>query len=394
MIKLVSDTIDKDDIDYLIEWLKTEPRLTKGEVTKQFEEKWSNWISPNEKMYSVYVNSGSSANLLMTYAMIATKQLKNNKIVVPAVSWATTVAPVMQFGLEPILCDADKETLAVDISHLESIFVEEAPAAMILVHALGFVAKIGEIKDLCDRYGVILLEDSCETVGSSYRGSKTGTFGFMSTFSFYFGHHCSTIEGGMVCTKDESIYKYLLMLRSHGWDRDLSDIDKKILRELHGIDEFNSMYSFYCAGFNLRSTDLQAYIGLRQIDKLDYICQRRHSNFMDYNELINNTYWKVFPWHSDFPDMISNFAYPIIHPKSKDIAAALIENDIEVRPLICGSMAKQPFFIEAFGKQTVEFADEIHENGLYVPNHSALSRGDIEKIANIVNKFTSEQDIE
>lgn len=388
MIKLVTDTIDKDDINYLIEWLKTEPRLTKGEVTKQFEDKWSDWLSPSEKVYSVYVNSGSSANLLMTYAMKAMNQLKNDRIVVPAVSWATTVAPVMQFGLEPILCDADKDTLAVDVEHLEKIFIEDSPAAMILVHALGFAANMEKITELCEKYDVILLEDSCETVGSTFKGNKTGTFGLVSTFSFYFGHHISTIEGGMVCTKDEDVYKTLLMLRSHGWDRDLPDEDKKHLRELYSIDEFNSMYSFYHPGFNLRSTDLQAYIGLRQIDKLDYICQRRHENFMTYDTMIKNNYWKVSPWQTEHPDIISNFAYPIIHPNSKDIAKALGENDIEVRPLICGSMSKQPFFVEIYGEDKMEFADEIHEYGLYVPNHAALSDDDIKKIANIVNEFT------
>jgi CDP-6-deoxy-D-xylo-4-hexulose-3-dehydrase len=383
-IGLVADTIDKEDVDYLIKWLETNPRLTKGEQTLKFEEKWAKYIGTK---HAVYVNSGSSANLLMTYAMKISNRLKNDKVVVPALSWATTVTPLVQFGMTPILCDADRDTLGMDTHHLEKIFQKENPAAVIIVHALGFPCKMNEIYELCAKYGVILLEDSCETVGSTYNGKKTGNFGIMSTFSFYFGHHISTIEGGMVCTDDDDIHDLLLMLRSHGWDRDLSKERQEKLRKQYDISEFKSLYSFYHPGFNLRATDLQAYIGIKQIDKLEHICKARHTNFFTYDKYLRNEYWAPRP---DTHGIISNFAYPIIHPKRNEIQEALTKAGIENRPLICGSIGTQPFFEERYGRVELEFADIIDRHGLYVPNHLGLTEDDIEYICSIINGVINE----
>jgi len=336
---LVEDTIDENDIKHLIKWLKTKPRLTKGKQTEKFEQEWSDWTGCK---YSVYVNSGSSANLLMVYAYKLLGKLKSNKIIVPAVSWATTVAPLIQLGFEPILCDSDKETLGISVGSLGEILKEHPDvSALLLVQVLGFPCEMIDIHSMCDEYGVTVLEDSCESVGSTYVGKKTGTFGLMSTFSFYFGHHMSTIEGGMVCTDDKELYNVLKMIRSHGWDRDVDTDEQKRLRTEHNISEFKSLYSFYYAGFNLRATDLQAYIGLRQMTKLNRTCAVRDANFRLYDKLIVNDYWKK---KNDYDfDIVSNFAYPIIHPKANEISEALVDNNVEVRPLICGSMEFQPF---------------------------------------------------
>jgi len=212
-ITLVKDTIDNGDIDVLIEWLKTYPRLTKGQKTIEFEEMWSKWIGCK---YSVFVNSGSSANLLMLYALLELYNLRNKKIVVPSLGWATDLAPVIQFGFEPLLVDIDKSNLAVDVDHLEEIFIAEKPAAMLLVSVLGLSPRMNEIVELCKKHGVILLEDNCESQGTKYNGVKLGNFGLMSAFSTYFGHTMSTIEGGMICTNDKEVYDMLKQLRSHG----------------------------------------------------------------------------------------------------------------------------------------------------------------------------------
>lgn len=217
-ITLVKDTIDIDDVNKLIEWLKTNPRLTKGNLTIEFEKKWSEWLGSK---YSVFVNSGSSANLAAIYSLILSGKLKNNKIVVPAVSWVTTVTPAIQLGLEPIMCECDMDNLGLDINHLKEIIKTENPGAIILVHVLGFPNYMDEIIDLCNENDIMLIEDTCESIGSEYNGKKLGTLGDLSTFSFYFGHHMSTIEGGMVSTDDEELYHILLSIRSHGWDRDL-----------------------------------------------------------------------------------------------------------------------------------------------------------------------------
>ena len=187
-IKLVNDTISNKDIDRLVEWLKTYPRLTKGEKTLEFEKKWSEWLGVK---HSVFVNSGSSANLMMLYALKLAKKLRNNTVVVPALSWATDLAPVIQLGFKPKLVDANKENLSVDTNELEQIFKIEAPAALILVSVLGLPPNMTEIQHLCKKYGVYLLEDVCESLGSKHNGQKLGTFGEMSSFSLYFGHHMS-----------------------------------------------------------------------------------------------------------------------------------------------------------------------------------------------------------
>ena len=187
-ISLIKDTIDKNDINLLIEWLKTDPILTKNKLTVEFEEKFANY---QKRKYAVYLNSGSSANLAMIYSLLVSGKLKNKNIIVPAVSWVTTVTPSIQFGLNPILCDCDKETLGLDIDHLKQLIKEHKPSIVMLVHALGFPNKMKEIVDLCFQNNIILLEDSCESIGSTYNGIKTGSFGLMSSFSFYFGHHMS-----------------------------------------------------------------------------------------------------------------------------------------------------------------------------------------------------------
>ena len=165
MITLVKDTIDNKDIDRLVEWLKTYPRLTKGPVTLELEEKYSKWLG---RKYSVFVNSGSSANLLMLSALQQGGYLTNNKVVVPSVAWATDLAPVMQLGLEPILCDSNKRDLSADLNHLEKIFKEEMPSALMFVSVLGLVPEMDRVVKLCEDYDVILLEDTCESMGSKY----------------------------------------------------------------------------------------------------------------------------------------------------------------------------------------------------------------------------------
>ena len=384
-INLVGDTIDKKDIDQLIEWLKTYPRLTKGEITTQFEIEWSKWLG---RKHSVFVNSGSSANLLMLYALIVSKRLKNKKIVIPALSWATDLAPVIQLGLEPILADCNLDNLAVDVGELRKVFFKEKPAALLLVSVLGLSPHMKEIIDLCKEHGVILIEDNCESLGTEYYGQKLGTFGDMSSFSLYFGHHISTIEGGMISTDDDELYDILKMARSHGWDRDLDIEKQKQLREKWGIDEFSALYTFYIPGFNLRSTDLQAFLGLGQLKKLDSIIKKRNENYKRYIKNLEGKTW--IPRNSDYTMhdseslFISNFCMPIIDKRKDAIVKNLQKNDIETRPLICGSAGTQPFYVEKYGRLEQINVREIDKYGLYVPNHPDLTNEEIDFICDII----------
>jgi CDP-6-deoxy-D-xylo-4-hexulose-3-dehydrase len=382
MISLVKDTIDEKDIDRLVDWLKTYPRLTKGSVTLEFEEKFSNWLG---RKHSVFVNSGSSANLLVLSALQQGEYLKNNKIVVPSTAWSTDLAPVIQLGLKPLLCDSNLKDLSVDLEHLEKIFIEESPSALLLVSVLGLVPDMENVVELCDKYDVILLEDTCEGMGCEYIGRKLGTFGLVSTFSTFFGHHISTIEGGIISTDDKDFYELLVSIRSHGWDRDLSKETQVKLQKEWGVSEFNALYTFYYAGFNFRSTDLQAYIGLTQIDKLDDWGKQREDNYYLYQRLIE-TEWKPTSY---FDSLTSNFAYPVISPHRDKIVKKLQENKVEVRPMICGSMGIQPFYVKHYGRLELPNVSLIDRDGFYVPNHPKLTVDEITFISKIINRELS-----
>jgi len=382
-IKLVNDTINSEDISELIEWLKTNPKLTKGNLTVRFEDEWSKWLN---RKYSVFLNSGSSANLAMIYSLLISKKLKNNKIILPTVSWVTTVTPAMHFGMEPILCECDKDTLGVDIEYLEDLFKKHNPSILMIVHVLAFPNKMAEIINLCNQYDVILLEDSCESIGSTYNDVKTGNFGLMSSFSFYYGHHMSTIEGGMVSTDNEELYNILLSIRAHGWDRDFNKELQNDFRTKNNVTDFKALYTFYYPGFNLRSTDLQAFIGLNQIKKIDNFSKIRNKNYQIYNSKIKNNFWKIKKLDNCF---YSNFAYPIITPNIENLSQELIKNNVECRPLVCGSIGLQPFWKNYYGQQNFNFGDIVHNYGLYLPNNQDIKEQEIDFICDIVNKYTN-----
>jgi CDP-6-deoxy-D-xylo-4-hexulose-3-dehydrase len=385
MITLVKDTIGNEDIDSLIDWLKSYPRLTKGPVTLKFENKFSKWLG---RKYSVFCNSGSSANLLMLSVLKEKYDFK--KVVVPSVAWSTDLAPVMQLGLQPILCDCNMKDLSVDFHHLEKIFMEESPDVLLLVSALGLVPDMKKIIELCSKYDVLLLEDVCESLGCKYKGKNLGTFGKMSSFSTFFGHHISTIEGGIVSTDDKELYELLVSLRSHGWARDLSVESRLKLLEEWNVSEFDSLYTFYYSGFNMRSTDLQAYIGLAQIDKLDDWGRKRRNNFDLYQRLIENDYWKP---DVDLNNFVSNFAYPIISPHRDKIIKKLQDNKVEIRPLICGSMGTQPFYVKKYGRLELPNVSIVDKYGFYVPNNPMLTEEEIEFICELINSEINEKKI-
>jgi CDP-6-deoxy-D-xylo-4-hexulose-3-dehydrase len=381
MIKLVSDTIDRNDINSLIEWLSQNeiPRLTKGELTVELEHKWASKIGTK---YSVFVNSGSSSILLTLAALKYTNRLKNNKVVVPSLSWATDLSSPILLGLEPILCDCNLTDLSCDLDHLEEIFKTESPSTLILVSVLGLVPNMDRVVRLCKKYGVLLLEDVCESMGSKYKEKYLGTFGLASFFSMYFGHHLSTIEGGFINTDDEEFYYALLMMRSHGWARDLPTHKQNEYKEKYNLTDFENLYNFYLPGMNLRSTDLQAYIGLRAIDKLDKFSSIRNSNFDYY---INNIKNNKLDLYIDPNNFISNFAMPILSKNRDSIVENLIKNNIECRPLIAGNLANKPFWYENFKKPELKNCELLDKYGFYIPNHQDLTNDNLNKIINIIN---------
>lgn len=221
---------------------------------------------------------------------------------------------------------------------------------------------------------------------SSFIGHKMlGTFGKMSFFSTYYGHHISTIEGGFVCTDEQWLYELLLMIRSHGWSRDLPSEKRKELREENNIDEFDELYTFYKPGLNLRNTDIGAYIGLKQLDKLSGFCVKRNENFKKFKKLITTNNLSL----EDNGHFISCFAFPILFKNREERnkkVRKLKEKNIETRPLIAGNMARQPWFIKKYGEVSLKNAEKIHQAGLYLPVHPGLTNKDIFTIAEVVSE--------
>lgn len=383
MIKypLAKETINEKDIDALCEWLKTYPRLTKDKLTLEVETEWAKYIGTK---YSVFCNSGSSANLLMVYAAKISGMLKNNKIVVPSVGWATTVAPAMQFGMQPIMLGADKDTFGIDLEELEDICKKENPSVVMFVQVLGVPHKKQRLLELKNKYGFILLEDACAALGAEYSdGLKVGTVGDMSSFSFYFGHQLSTIEGGMVNTNSKELYDLLIMLRSHGWLKDLDKqtYDKKI--EEAGINDFHKPFTFFIPGFNVRATDLQAFIGLRQIQKAKYFADRRNENHLRYAKNLSG----VVEFQNYYNNKVVSISFGALANSTQHrekIVKRLVNEGIETRIFSAGNLGKHPFWKKEYGEFNHPVSNRIHETGFFIPNYPELSEEEVDFISDVV----------
>jgi len=379
---LAKETITEVEIQRLIEWLKKYPRLTKGELTVEFEKKWAEYIGTK---YSVFVNSGSSANLLMIYALKVMGKLKG-KVIVPSVGWVTTISPLIQFGIEPVMVDADKKTFGIDLEQTEFLLKTEDISAIIFVQVLGVPHYKEELLNLSKKYNVPLLEDACASLGSSYEdGTMVGRVGDMSTFSFYFGHQFSTIEGGMINTDDEDLYHMLLMLRSHGWGKDLpKDLYKQKMDD-NNVDSFHEPFTFLVPGFNLRSTDLQANFGLMQIEKADWISEMRTENHIEYAKQLDG-HFEFQDWGDDNPCSISFGALAESKEHRKEVVNRLVENGIETRIFSAGNLGLHPFWVNRFGEFHGEVADKIHSRGFFLPNYPELETEDINFISEVCNE--------
>jgi len=380
-IKLVSDPVDKGDIDALCKWLQQTPtpQLSKGPLTLEFEKAWAKAVG---RKHSLMVNSGSSANYLLFSALKINGYLEDgSKVVIPALCWATSLAPCFQLNLQPILCDINLTDLSADLNHLEEIFKTQKPKAFLLVPILGLVPNMQAIVELCAMYGVKLLIDSCESAGSKFNGRFLEDFGLISTSSHYIGHQIVAIESGSVSTSDDELYDTLRLLRAHGWSRELSDEKRKAYREKYNLSKFNELYTFFIPAYNFRSTDLNAFIGLRHIAIMDDIINARNRNFLLYNKYLK-TEWKPVQNENCF---VSNLGYPVIHENRDEIAEALRGNNVECRPLVSGSMGKQPFWVDRYGVTPLKNADYVTENGMYIPNHPLLTEEEIKYVCELIN---------
>ena len=373
-IRLAEDTIDQQELAGLARWIEGGNRLTKGELTLEFEKQFSAYIGSK---YSVFVNSGSSANLLMIFSLLQSGRLKNNIAIAPAVSWITTVSPLLQFGFETHLCDCNLTNLGMDLDHLEQLCEQHQPALLIICDVLGHANDMSRIHEICKKFDILLLEDSCEALGSELDDKKLGTLGLVGSFSFYYGHHISTIEGGMVVTDDQELFNLMRSIRSHGWGRDLESHEMERLKTRFNIDEFRNFYTFYYPGFNLRSTDLNAYLGLSQLKKMPAIVEKRNANFNHYRQVFKELWCQ----QSD-TTKLSSFAYGTFVKDRLSVYQKLKDCDIESRPLICGNLARHPFWTGEV--DDLPHANQVHDDGMYFPNHFNLDLDDIERIYSVI----------
>ena len=368
--KLAHNTIGESEYRSMINFLKKRKYLNQSKITDKFQKNFSKFLKIN---HSIFVNSGSSANLLIAQTLIEGKFIKNKTVVLPAVSWSTTVSPYIQLGYKIILCDCDKENLGLSIEHLEKICKKYNPGLVKVVNVLGHSNDFKRIEKLKKRFNFQIIEDNCESLGS-FTGKKfLGTFGLASSHSFYFGHHISTIEGGMVSTNNRNFYNIALSIRSHGWSRDVEKSYKFKLEKKHNIDEFTSLFTFYYTGFNIRSTDFNANIGIKQLKKIKKIATKRNQNFNRYKKNLKD-FWK----QSSDLKINSSFGYATFIKNRLEVYKYLKSKKIESRPLICGNMGEQPFIkkkhFNSFNLKNAEFVDKY---GLYLPNHANLSLNDI-----------------
>lgn len=379
---LAQDTIDHHDLEELAGWLVTNPWLTQGKLTQQFQEQWAQWIGVK---FAVFVNSGSSANLLMYAALQASGKMCSPKVILPAVAWSTSVAPALQLGFEPVLCDAELTTLGLDLNRLESLLKTHRPAAVLLVHVLGVPNDMAGLIALQRKYEFDLLEDACAATGSRYDDRLVGGFGKLSSFSFYFGHHLSTIEGGMVCTNDPALHDLLLMLRSHGWAKDLAPAAETELATRWEVEQFNRPFTFYEAGFNVRSTDLNAKIGLGQLRKKEHVVRRRAENHRLYQRCLGKVPGLLV--QANPRATISSISFAALASSAgarSQIVRALHNANIETRPLGGGNMSRQPFWARHFGSEDFPVADRVHQTAFQLPNHPGLKADDINFICDTV----------
>lgn len=376
---LASDTITSEENIARAKWLMTNPHLTMGPLVKEYEDKWSHWVG---RKYSIACNSGSSANLLMVAALLESGRLKNKQVIVPSAAWVTSIAPFIQLGFEPTMCEADKLNFGLDCDHLEKLLKQHNPAVVMLVHALGVPADMNRIMSLKEQYGFILLEDACAAMGSSYYGKRVGSFGDMASISTYFGHQFSTVEGGIVSTDDKGLYTLLFMLRSHGWINGLAPEERtKILRE-YEIEDIGTGFVFPYAGYNLRLSDDHAFIGIRQLDKIDSLAESRFTNHILYQRQLEPYF--------DFQVFKKEVTVSSIHfcPLARNynernyIISVLEKEGIETRPFTSGNQGLQPYWFKKYGKFNGSVATKLYECGFFLPNYPALKPTDIEIVSN------------
>jgi len=380
---LINDNITQRDREVLADFCLNGKRFTNGEKVKEFENVWSEWLGVK---YSVMVNSGASANFI-SIAMV--KELKGvGEIIVPPIGWVSDISSVVQLGMKPVFVDISMNNFNITAENIKRA-INKNTKAIVLVHALGFNGITDEIIKIAKENDIILIEDCCEAHGAKFEDKRVGSIGDISLFSFYFGHHITTIEGGTVCVNDPKLYDLAKLFRSHGMTREASpELQEKY--KLSNSD-LNPLFTFAVAGFNMRSTELNAVLGLEQMKRLDYNIERRRFNFDTWlKHLDPSKFITSFKTQGN-----SNFALPLVmqgitRDKLKEVCGILEIEGVEYRLGTAGggNQARQPY-LKNFPHEisgVLAQANYIHDNALYIGNHHELTE---EQIINLCKKLNN-----
>jgi len=384
-LPLMSDNIDKEDIQSLIDFLSQEsiPKLTNGPKVIEFEKAWGDWLGTK---YNLMVNSGASANEL---TMLALNYIHGEgEVILPPLTWISDISSVIFSGFKPVFCDINLKNFSFDLGKLKEAITPNTKA-IFLTHVLGINGLTDEIINLCNERNILLIEDVCESHGATFKNKKVGSFGFASNFSFYFAHHMSTIEGGMICTNDERFYQICRALRSHGMMREMTDDNLKaeIIKE---NPDLNKDFIFIRPSHNFRSTELNAVIGLSQLKKLDSNNVSRIQNFKYFMDKLDGS-----KYLTDFEmDGQCNYAFIVVlkdgsFEKRDSLELALKENGIEFRRGLSGggNQLRQPYFKKNYHIDYNDFKniDHVHNFGWYIGNYPSLETEKIDKLVSILN---------
>lgn len=380
----MKNNITLSDRFNLAKFVLTSDRFTNGLKVREFEKKWSKWLGAK---HSLFVSSGSTANYLLLAAVKELYGLKDgDKVLVPSCTWVTNIGPVIQLGFTPIFCDINIRNFSFCEDDLEYISKEHPDIKLIFItHLIGFSANNERCKSLFPN--ALILDDICESHGClSPDGSKRGSDSLGATFSFYFGHHISTVEGGMISTNNYDLYDLMRLKRSHGLARESERFDEYTVK----YPDISKQFLFVTDGYNFRNHELGAVLGLSQLSRLDSYIEIRNRNYKMFIELISEHTDKfIVP---DFNSFCSNFCFPVLC-KTKETADKLKKlfdiNGIEHRPIISGNLLRQPFLSEYSVESPKEnlTVDFVHDNGIYLGNNHFVGEKEIKLLSSILKQL-------
>jgi len=381
----MKNNITRADLDGVIHFLASDDlRLTQAQNVQTFEEEWSAWLGVR---YSVFVNSGASANLVTMCALRETRGL--GEVIVPPLTWVSDIASVLECGFKPVFADINLRTLGMDVDEILDRVTRDTKAVF-LTHVLGYNALNQRLLNELETRGIPLIEDVCESHGATFNGRKLGTFGLMSNFSFYYAHHMTTIEGGMISTEDHDLYELLRMLRSHGMVREAGSEElKRKYRERYS--DLNPDFIFAMPAYNVRSTEINAVIGRCQLKRLDENNKRRTENLTIFlQQLDPERYWTDFDTTGS-----SNYALTLVLRRPdpvlcSNVMVALRERRVEFRRGMSGggNQLRQPYLRKLVGECEYEKypkVDHLHFYGFYIGNYPELRPEEICDLCAVLN---------